>query len=287
MTSIFHTPKFLISEEKIHKMNKFLKIFYFLYGFFIAYVYKNSKKSFFTYLFNILLKKRVKLYFEDPFYVAVDGDLKIYYSSKRVTRVLDGIMELSKKIHNQYLLDHVNFSENDVFIDCGANVGEIFYYFSENNISIKYIGFEPEKEVFDCLSKNIISQNSILYNIALSESKGKKRIYLNTEAGDTSLIFSKNAVYSEVESCTLDSYNFPKIKVLKIDAEGYELEVLQGAIESLAKTEYVSVDFGPEKGEHNEKTIAEVTDFLYSHNFKLIKVHQTRDVGLFHNKLLH
>lgn len=286
MTSIFHTPKFLISEEKIHNMNKFLKIFYFLYGFFIAYIYNNSKKSFFTNMFNIFLKKRAKLYFEDPFYVAVDGDLKIYYSSKRVTRALDGIIELSKKIHNQYLLDHVNFSKNDVFIDCGANVGEIFYYFNENNISLKYIGFEPEKEVFDCLSKNVPTQNSSLYNLALSESNGKKRLYLNTEGGDSSLIFSKNAVYDEVESRTLDSYNFPKIKVLKIDAEGFELEVLQGAKESLTKTEYVSVDFGPEKGEHNEKTIAEVTDFLYSNNFKLIKTHQIRDVGLFHNKLL-
>jgi len=178
MTSIFHTPKFLISEEKVHNMSKFLKIFYFLYGFFIAQVYKKSKKSFFTNMFNLLLKKRVKLYFEEPFYVAVDGDLKIFYSSKRVTRVLDGIMELSEKIYNQYLLDHVNFLENDVFIDCGANVGEIFLYFNEKNIPIKYIGFEPDKEVFDCLTKNVNTQNSFLYNTALSESNGRKRLYL-------------------------------------------------------------------------------------------------------------
>jgi len=63
------------------------------------------------------------------------------------------------------------------------------------------------------------------------------------------------------------------------------LEVLQGAKETLTKTEYVSVDFGPEKGEYNEKTIAQVTDFLYCNNFKLIKTHQTRDIGLFQNKL--
>jgi FkbM family methyltransferase len=287
MTTIFHTPKFLISDEKVQNMNKLLKIFYFLYGFFIAFVYNNSKNLLFTKLINLLLKKNVKLYFEDLFYIAVDGDLKIYYSTKRVTRALDGIMELSSNLYNQYLLNYVNFSKNDIFIDCGSNVGELFYYFNENNISIKYIAFEPEKEVFDCLSKNVPPQNSLLYNLALSNDNGKKRFYLNTEEGDSSLTPSKNALYNEVETSTLDSYNFLKIKVLKIDAEGNELEVLQGATETLTKTEYVSVDFGPEKGEQKDKTIAEVTDFLYSNNFKIIKVHQTRDVGLFQNKLNH
>ena len=52
--------------------------------------------------------------------------------------------------------------------------------------------------------------------------------------------------------------------MLKIDAEGHELGVLTGAKDTLKNTDYVCVDMGPEKGENNENTIPEVTNFLIS-----------------------
>lgn len=90
----------------------------------------------------------------------------------------------------------------------------------------------------------------------------------------------------EVESITLDSLNLEKIKLFKIDAEGYEPEVLQGAINSFPQIEYISVDYGNERGVENKSTVVEVTNFLYNSGFKLIAEGAVRKVGLFQNKLI-
>ena len=53
----------------------------------------------------------------------------------------------------------------------------------------------------------------------------------------------------------LDDFKIKQIKLLKIDAEGYEPEVLSGSIATLSQTEYVAVDFGPERGLEQKDTI--------------------------------
>ena len=79
----------------------------------------------------------------------------------------------------------------------------------------------------------------------------------------------------------MDSFNIKGVKLLKIEAEGAELEVLEGAKETLKYTEYVTVDYGPERGISKLSTSAEIVNFLYENNFKLIKVSKFRQVGLF------
>ena len=52
----------------------------------------------------------------------------------------------------------------------------------------------------------------------------------------------------EVNTKALDSFKYPQIKLLKIEAEGAELEVLQGSVDTLSNVEYISVDYGPKEG---------------------------------------
>ena len=55
-----------------------------------------------------------------------------------------------------------------------------------------------------------------------------------------------------IEVIALDSLSIDTpIKVFKVEAEGYEPEVLEGAIETLKLVEYVTVDFGAERGKNN------------------------------------
>ena len=44
-----------------------------------------------------------------------------------------------------------------------------------------------------------------------------------------------------------DSFDFDDIKLIKLEAEGHELEILKGAMETLKNTKYITVDYGPEK----------------------------------------
>ena len=71
--------------------------------------------------------------------------------------------------------------------------------------------------------------------------------FLNPEGADSSLVYFGSDSSVEVNTKTLDSFKYPQIKLLKIEAEGAELEVLQGSVDTLSNVEYISVDYGPER----------------------------------------
>ena len=75
-----------------------------------------------------------------------------------------------------------------------------------------------------------------------------------------------------------------KIKLLKLEAEGAEPEALAGCEKLLKNIEYISADLGFERGANEESTIEDVTNFLLSRNFRLVKFELPRVVALFVNK---
>ena len=81
----------------------------------------------------------------------------------------------------------------------------------------------------------------------------------------------------------LDNLQFSKthIKLLKLEAEGAEPEIVEGASEILKKTEFVTADLGPERGINSLETYSPVTDLLYKNNFSLIKINPDRVLVLY------
>ena len=285
MVAIFDSPDYLITSSHVKNIGFFKKLYYFIIGFLVGYIHRYFHGSLFTALINVLLRKKVKLKYEKPFYVGVEGELKFYFPNKRVTRLLMGIEKQADDIFNLYLLDKIEFDSGDTIIDCGANVGELHQSLKNNIDGFNYIGFEPDPVVYKCLQKNITSKNSQLYQQALSNKSSVESLYISTEGADTSLVFLENKESIEVQTVPLDEFNLSGVKLIKMDAEGFELEVLQGSKNTLKSTEYVSVDFGPEKGTEEKNTIPEVSNFLYENNFKMIHANTDRHIGLFKNQL--
>lgn len=285
MVAIFDSPDYLITSSHVKNIGFFKKLYYFIIGFLVGYIHRYFHGSLFTALINVLLRKKVKLKYEKPFYVGVEGELKFYFPNKRVTRLLMGIEKQADDIFNLYLLDKIEFDSGDTIIDCGANVGELHQSLKNNIDGFNYIGFEPDPVVYKCLQKNITSKNSQLYQQALSNKSSVESLYISTEGADTSLVFLENKESIEVQTVPLDEFNLSGVKLIKMDAEGFELEVLQGSKNTLKSTEYVSVDFGPEKGTEGKNTIPEVSNFLYENNFKMIHANTDRHIGLFKNQL--
>ena len=152
-------------------------------------------------------------------------------------------------------------------------------------ISLAKLVFEPDNKVFLCLNKNLQNTNSKTYNQALSNNNLEKTIYIDTHGANSSLIkFGEGLKEDKVECTTLDSLNFEKIKLLKLEAEGFEFEILEGSKKTLSKIEYISVDYGPERGHNSELTIGKVTNFLFENNFEMVDGSKTRYIGLFKNK---
>ncbi|WP_177217072.1 FkbM family methyltransferase [Pedobacter insulae] len=122
----------------------------------------------------------------------------------------------------------------DTFFDVGANVGS-YTLLASSVCKAKSISFEPIPQTYDILKQNI-ELNKIVH-LVQAENKGVGKEVGNlkfTTNGDTTnhvLIGDDgNTAAVNVPVVTLDGY-YPSSKpaLLKIDVEGFETEVLNGA----------------------------------------------------------
>ena len=199
-----------------------------------------------------------------------------------------GIKKRAIALGNNYSLDLIDFKKNDIIIDCGANFGDIYNWFYYKQLKINYISFEPAPDEFKCIEFNCKGKEN--YNMALSNKNSYLKFYLKSDTGDSSLIRPANG-YSKivkVKTLTLNKFftnrNFKNVKLLKVEAEGYEPEILQGSLKILKYVKYIAVDGTPERGINNDSTIDFAINFLKSNNFELISLKNNNYVGLFKNK---
>jgi len=98
-----------------------------------------------------------------------------------------------------------------------------------------------------------------------------------------SLNFFGKMTKIKVKQDTLDNFvkkkKIPRIDILKIDTEGYELEVLYGAKKILKKTEIIQIEILDHKKKFNKK-LKNVLKFLNSYGFKLMIKKNIWSVGI-------
>lgn len=241
-----------------------------------------KRKIFFHY------DKNLNLYFVE------EKDKKIYFPDKLrgINTYSYGIFDRALQLIKTYNLELINFENNDTIIDCGANYGDLYNWFVYKNFNINYISFEPSPKEFQCLKLNCFKQKN--NNIALSNKEGQVDFYLKTDSGDSSIILPSSGFTQriKVKTNTLSKYvidnKIQKIKFFKVEAEGFEPEVLQGAKDVMSKIEYIGVDGSPERGIKNETTIDYAIRFLTNHNFKVIAsdINKVYAKALFKNKMI-
>jgi len=138
-----------------------------------------------------------------------------------------------------------NYKNYSVFLDIGANIGT--YSILLGRKGLKCFAFEPSKENFKALSKNIelnnLQEKVKIFNYGLGETNCEKEFVfnsLNTGASHVTSTPKQNKSYCIIIKA-LDSvyedFNFRKDDkfLIKIDVEGMEPEVLEGAKSFLSK----------------------------------------------------
>ena len=116
-------------------------------------------------------------------------------------------------------------------------------------------------------------------------------LFYSPSGADSSLIETSNYITKFlIDVQTIDQFIIQnqikgKVKLLKLEAEGYEPEILQGCQNNIENIEYIAADIGPERGTSNQCTVVEVTNFLISKGFKLIDFGYPRITALYKNKL--
>lgn len=130
-----------------------------------------------------------------------------------------------------------------VAIDVGAHVGLWSWLMAHDFEKVKC--FEPVKVHAECWRKNMEPvKNCVLYENALGANRGYVRLanYTADSSGDTR-VNNECTVggpdYIPME--TIDSYGFEDVDFIKVDCEGYELRVLQGAEETLLRCKPVVI----------------------------------------------
>lgn len=275
---LINLPPFVYRGLSVENYGLIRKVFFVIYGKIISLIINFTEKKIFCFLINLFFRD-TKVVYSSGMYASQYNDKIIYFPNKRVLRFVNNPNLTIDRIYNTYCLDFISFDSNDKVIDCGANVGELYVALESKKINVEYIAFEPDANTFDCLSLN--NQSGNLHNVALSNINKEEDFYLDNEGGNSSLIDFGAQKSIKVQSKKLDSFNFKNIKLLKIDAEGYEPEVLEGAVNTLKEIEYVSVDFGSERGVKQENTVAEVNKIMYENNFHLYKFSEFRIIGLY------
>ena len=208
-----------------------------------------------------------------------------FFPIERIWVYERGLIHRSKTLSKNYLLQNIKFRDNDIIIDVGANNGDFYLCFDKK---IKYYAYEPSPVVFSNLKYNVKNQN--LYNLGLSNSENKKiNFYLKDESGDSSILPINNYTKKiSIETTNLDKELDKiqqRIKLIKLEAEGFEPEILQGLKKHLNLIEYITIDCGFERGIKLESTIAECSNYLIKNNFKMIDFNTRlhRVVALFKN----
>jgi FkbM family methyltransferase len=136
-------------------------------------------------------------------------------------------------------------SYGDRFIDVGANVGDWLgmVHDAMRDRAFAALAFEPSRSAFEELEGRFRGEPRItLFNVALGSVPGSLSFFEEPNAGRGSTLVADfmrtQGTTRTVTVTTLDAAlreaDWTRVDLLKIDAEGYDLQVLRGARETLA-----------------------------------------------------
>ena len=236
--------------------------------------------------YSFIDKKSSRIKHVDNKYYLTSEDINWRFTSEGtgVFAYLFGLEERTNYIKECYMINNLEINEGDVVIDCGAAQG--LFYLAVKNFNPEYYGFEPSPTQFDDLKYNLSGEKNI-YKKALWKRTGDElELFVNDWNNDSSAI--KPEEYDEVikiETLSLDDLIdtiSKNVKLIKIEAEGAEPEVLHGLDRNISKVDYITIDAGFER--NGKSTISECVHYLISKNFELIDFYQPRVGLLFMNR---
>lgn len=118
-------------------------------------------------------------------------------------------------------------------LDIGANVGlwsqDLCKFFS------KVIAFEPVADFRECLRLNVPSANLEIRECALGAQDTKIDMIITADNTGHSHVNTASLGQGSIDMYRLDSFDLPHIDYIKIDCEGYELPILQGAEQTIRR----------------------------------------------------
>jgi len=206
--------------------------------------------------------------------------------------LVEKIFSPLSSFHHRRIFRYLKKLDIDKIIDIGAHKGE----FLENMLKIEKINsfyaFEPQKNIFRDLNEKFSKNEKItLFNFAMDKEIANKKLKINklsmtsslAEINEKSLYlkiknfltFSKSNFEDEYEVQTnmvdkiFENINLKKA-LLKIDVEGFEMNVIEGSRIKLKEISFVLLEnqFG---NHYKNNNFEDIIKFLVKQNFKICK----------------
>jgi FkbM family methyltransferase len=193
-------------------------------------------------------------------HLATDGDLN-YALFKHHDVISNGVRSGGYEKELQSISSELlgNFTDG-IVIDIGANLGSYIVPLAKQHPHLQFEAFETQRIVYYQLCANTFLNrlsNVYAHNVGLSNEKRITNYVLpnyaeETNIGAFSIDFDTRLKDYEVKSegvtermiiIPLDSMQYEKVRLIKIDVEGHELQVLQGAEHTLRENKYPPIIF--------------------------------------------
>ena len=181
--------------------------------------------------------------------------------------------------------------KGDTVIDIGAHLG-VFSYFLAQQVGPtgKVYSFEPAEKTFNALSQTIkfngFGDFVKVSKTAVFDSSGELTFYVydNSTISNGNSISAHNTIgkirKTTVDKISLDdlmiSEKIEKLSLIKIDAEGAELEILKGAKSLLNKFHpFITLEVHPISFDDAQKTLKKLYEIIIEYGYKImIDLHQ-------------
>lgn len=235
------------------KLFHLFKIFwYILNGNDISSAIKKAKTDFLQNKINVVVKSKDGLLFH-----IMDGDA----------------LEKIQEYREDFVDDHFRPQNNDVVVDIGAHIG-IYTLKASRLLSDKgkVFAIEPDPITFLRLKENVQlnkATNVTPINVAIFSENKKVKLYQSKFSSANSIKFEVGTDYVEVDASTLDQimekYGHDRVEWIKVDVEGAEKEVLDGASKLLSQNNTLKVILEI----HSQDVISDIEKILHKNNFTL------------------
>ncbi|HFU0596695.1 TPA: FkbM family methyltransferase [Escherichia coli] len=131
--------------------------------------------------------------------------------------------------------------KGSVAIDCGAWVGDTAIMFASFGFK-EVLALEAVADNYNCMVRNLERNHQYLndtikpLNVAVSNVSGELSMMKVGDDGVGSCVVEDEQSDIKVQSVTIDSLTFEdRVGLIKFDIEGYEINALNGAIETIKK----------------------------------------------------
>jgi len=205
---------------------------------------------------------------------AMDGEKLIHFYSVKRARLYfdkDGITNRINAVGLKYQTEGCTVKPKDIVFDIGANVGE--FSISIGAIANHVFSFEP-----DPVARGALEENAKHYGTfqvlpwAMGEAPGELPFYVSSDGADSSIVVPDT--YTKIITAKIETisraiahFGLSKVDFLKLEAEGFEPEILKGAGESIKFIRKIAVDVSPER--QGESPAEAVVMLLEKADFKV------------------